>query len=906
MASKNKRSHRLLPTAALTLRGLSISKGPFQHKRKRHLPFSFPTRRYAPNQKFNTWRSERCLFEFTHVVAQILIRMAQKACLSDIFRITAKEFENSVATAFYEDAVLVQTATYKEVQELSLQISNVLRKKCGISPKTLGLYMDTCLELPPVILGILLSGHSFAPINLFSPTNVIKQFIRLANIKYILTNENWVEQVSKLFSEYGKTIQRHLLLNDVNTFTNNLMLCSIEEQTMSTVSKCFEKKQTDHYFQPAYVLCTSGTTGQPKIVTVPHSSIVPNIFHFRKLFSVCRSDKISMLSPLTFDPSIVEMFLALTSGAALVLFSGSVKRNPHLLLDTLFNVAGVTIMQATPSLLYQFDATDLQNIMFSPSSSLKLLSIGGEQCPTYKTIKKWIHPKILHPSFRIFNLYGITEVSVWSTYFELPPEKIMNGTDERIPIGYPMIETSLALVSMDQTRILYTFEQSLTDNKISCIDAKVCCKQHNNKNAETEGYVWLGSSTRVCDIRCSNFEKSKLHEISFHELIGADKIPSNMVYRMTGDIVSFKLHVTSNNLLPECDQLYYVGRSDYQIKRNGKRMNLLHVKRVLENCVHVNVAHVTQITVTAVRKNNSFLVAFVVLEEFCEPSIESALDVVEKHAIACLESHSVPDKFLHIRKIPMTAHEKVDENVLRDIYHSRRYIKDKLSFKDIVCKTNSGHTTKELVKSTLIYCWNTCLKFENTPNLENLNSEIMSQNFIKLGGNSLLAVKFLTLVENLLPSKVKLPDLLTVLMQKTFSDLCLYVLTALETQFQNYTPKSLKRHCEDCVAKITPKKYTMVKNSDCSDYLTLSRGGKICNSLLLQPTIAHGTSHYSGIPNVQINNGWSYNTGKCIDASPLLVVSLHGKGEKAVIGWFLYLFHVLSKYFEQICFVFVI
>ncbi|KAG9331887.1 hypothetical protein JZ751_016625 [Albula glossodonta] len=69
----------------------------------------------------------------------------------------------------------------------------------------------------------------------------------------------------------------------------------------------------------AYILHTSGTTGSPKTVRVPHQCIMPNIQHLRDLFQVTPDDVVFMASPLTFDPSVVEMFLSLSSGACLLI-----------------------------------------------------------------------------------------------------------------------------------------------------------------------------------------------------------------------------------------------------------------------------------------------------------------------------------------------------------------------------------------------------------------------------------------------------------------------------------------------------------------------------------------------------------------------------------------------------------
>lgn len=77
------------------------------------------------------------------------------------------------------------------------------------------------------------------------------------------------------------------------------------------------------------------------------------ILFFRSILSVQSSDVVFLASPFTFDPSIVELFLALSSGAVLLLVTHAVKLSPHLLLKVLFTETEhpVTLLEATPSVI---------------------------------------------------------------------------------------------------------------------------------------------------------------------------------------------------------------------------------------------------------------------------------------------------------------------------------------------------------------------------------------------------------------------------------------------------------------------------------------------------------------------------------------------------------------------------
>jgi len=86
-----------------------------------------------------------------------------------------------------------------------------------------------------------------------------------------------------------------------------------------------EKNINRKWYRFAYAIATSGSTGIPKIVKVPHSCILPNIVDLRRILNVTNSDKIAQLTNFTFDPSIVEIFLSLFCAATLFMVSKSLK-----------------------------------------------------------------------------------------------------------------------------------------------------------------------------------------------------------------------------------------------------------------------------------------------------------------------------------------------------------------------------------------------------------------------------------------------------------------------------------------------------------------------------------------------------------------------------------------------------
>ncbi|XP_061093383.1 beta-alanine-activating enzyme isoform X2 [Conger conger] len=193
----------------------------------------------------------------------------------------------------------------------------------------------------------------------------------------------------------------------------------------------------------AYVLHTSGTTGLPKTVRVPHHCIVPNILHLRSLFQVTAEDVVFMASPLTFDPSVVEMFLSLSSGACLLIVPTVIKKVPDRLVQVLFKRHRITVLQATPTLLGRFGGRALRRVVLSAASPLRVLALGGEACPPLSVLRSW---RGEGNSTQFFNLYGTTEVSCWATCHQL---HLDNLSGEAVPLGSALMGTAVEVRDED-------------------------------------------------------------------------------------------------------------------------------------------------------------------------------------------------------------------------------------------------------------------------------------------------------------------------------------------------------------------------------------------------------------------------------------------------------------------------
>ncbi|XP_072476926.1 beta-alanine-activating enzyme isoform X3 [Notamacropus eugenii] len=338
-----------------------------------------------------------------------------------------------------------------------------------------------------------------------------------------------------------------------------------------------------------------------------------------------------MASPLTFDPSVVEIFLALTSGASLLIVPNAIKMLPSKLATVLFHHHHVTVLQATPTLLRRFGSQLIKSSILSATASLRVLALGGEAFPSLSVLRSWREEG---NKTKIFNIYGITEVSTWATCYRIPEEDLSStlGTESPVQLGFPLLGTVVEVRDTNGLPI-----------------------------QEGEGQVFLGGKKRVCF------------------LDDETTLPFGTM-RATGDFVTVK-----------GEAMFFLGRQDSQIKRHGKRINVERVQQVAEQICQVE-------SCTVIWYHQERLILFVVTKDGLVK--DGILGELQKH----LPSYAVPDDIMVIEALPFTSHGKIDVSELTKIYFNYTNL-----------KSNSNLKGKEELWERLQYLWKSSLRLLEDP-----------------------------------------------------------------------------------------------------------------------------------------------------------------------------------------------
>ena len=189
----------------------------------------------------------------------------------------------------------------------------------------------------------------------------------------------------------------------------------------------------------AYLIFTSGTTGRPNGVMVPHRGVVNTLRWRQARLDLGPDDRFLQTIPLSFDPSVWQIFGALMSGARQVLVTADERRDPATLVTTMER-RGITIADFPPSFLRQLvEVPGLAGL-----DRLRHVFAGGEALPP--EVRDRFLELLAGSGCELHNIYGPTEASIDATCWTCGPGR---GTDQPIPIGRPIANKRIRVVDAD-------------------------------------------------------------------------------------------------------------------------------------------------------------------------------------------------------------------------------------------------------------------------------------------------------------------------------------------------------------------------------------------------------------------------------------------------------------------------
>jgi amino acid adenylation domain-containing protein len=492
-------------------------------------------------------------------------------CIHQLFEEQVERTPDVIAVEFEG-----QQLTYRELNHRSNQLAHYLQK-LGVMPDVLvGICIERSLEMVVALLGVLKAGGAYVPLDPTYPTERISFVLQDAQVKVLVTQKSLASRLP----EHTATVV--CLDGDRETIAHSKVSISVEVKPNNL----------------AYVIYTSGSTGKPKGVLVSHKNAVNLLSSIKQKPGLTADDTFLAITTVSFDISVLEIFTPLIVGAQLVVVSREVAVDGTKLKQAI-NRYETTFMQATP-VTWQLLVAEQSSF----KNKLKIIS-GGEALPPD------LAQKLLSMGVELWNFYGPTETTIWSTGCQVQ-------TGERaITIGYPIANTQVYIL----------------DANLQQVPIGVPGELHIGGDGVTKGYL----------------DRPELTEQKFiSNPFSAD--PESKLYK-TGDLARF---------LPN-GQIECLGRIDYQVKVRGFRIELGEIEATMTNCPGVKQAIAI---VREDRANDKTLVGYFVPDLETGKAAHHQISELREFLKERLPNYMVPTQFMVLDAMPLTPNGKVDRRAL--------------------------------------------------------------------------------------------------------------------------------------------------------------------------------------------------------------------------------------------------
>ncbi|NEQ43675.1 MAG: amino acid adenylation domain-containing protein [Leptolyngbya sp. SIOISBB] len=471
------------------------------------------------------------------------------------------------------------TLTYQELDRRSSYLACDLREH-GLKPGDfVAICLNRSLEMVVAILGILKAGGAYVPLDPAYPEDRLAFMLADAAAPLILTQESLRSKlpttnatILHLEPGWGADAPQDISTPIIPTSPNAL----------------------------AYVNYTSGSTGQPKGVAIPHQGVLRLVLGAD--YTPLDGDRVLLqLAPISFDAATLELWGALLNGGHCVLFPGSGLPDPRDL-EWVLREYGVTTLWLTASLFNTL-------IMDAPEvlAPVQELLTGGEAL----SVSHIRRAQALLPETQLINGYGPTESTTFTCYYRIPHPLPADCTN--IPIGYPINRTQVYILDEQQQPVPLGQPGEL----------------YIGGDGLAQGYLNLPEKTA--------------------ERFVPDPFATDLQARLyrTGDMVQQR---------PD-GAIEFLGRQDNQVKLRGFRIELGEIETALMANELVHTALVLLREDTPGRKR---LVAYVTADNSDCPDPEELKAGLQNR----LAAYMVPEAIVVLDQIPLTPNGKADRRAL--------------------------------------------------------------------------------------------------------------------------------------------------------------------------------------------------------------------------------------------------
>lgn len=514
---------------------------------------------------------------------------------------SASKYPDREAISFKDRSI-----TYAELERESNKLAHALVALGIARGDRVGLYFDRGIESIISACGVLKTGAIYVPIDPSSPLRRVVYILEKCGIKSLLSTQEKLTKIVDAFPE-NSPLERIILMDKNDQYSGSIGSTQLING-YSVLREVGGNVPVVNVIDSdtAYILFTSGSTGNPKGVVISHLNSLTFVNSACDFFRIEKEDRFSNIAPLHFDMSIFDIFVAFKAGACVVIIPETIAIFPAKLAQYI-SEKKISVWNSVPSALSLL--ATYKNLATCDLSSLRLILFAGELFP----LKYLRFLREVIPGARFCNMYGQTEANS-STYYWV--DQLPADDREMLPIG----------------RALPNFEVFALDENGNYVDTP-----------EHEGELYVRAST----VASGYWNEPQKTENSFVKNPLRPDLHER-VYK-TGDLVR---RDSNGNYV-------FLGRKDHMIKSRGYRIEIGEIETVLCNHPEIKNAVVIPIPDELIGNRISAIVV-----PFTPGKITK--DDILKHCFAQLPKYMVPEVVELRDSVPMTSSGKIDRKKLSD------------------------------------------------------------------------------------------------------------------------------------------------------------------------------------------------------------------------------------------------
>ncbi|MGA9773579.1 MAG: amino acid adenylation domain-containing protein [Blastocatellia bacterium] len=493
--------------------------------------------------------------------------------IHDMFEAQAERAPGAMAVMSGEHGV-----TYHEINSRANRLARHLQS-LGVGPESrVAICVDRSVEMIVGLLGTLKAGAAYVPLDPSYPMERLAAIMEDSQAPLLLTQE---KQLDNLPSTYAHIV---CLDSDWDLIAGHSSDNIVSRATPDNL---------------AYIIYTSGSTGRPKGVMITHRGLLNSTcarLNYYEEPVAC----FLLLSSFAFDSSMAGIFGTLCQGGALLLPESDREYDPSYLTNFVAENR-VSHLLTVPSFYTEL----LEHVKGEHSACIKAVIVAGEACPQRLVT---IHRELM-PGASLFNEYGPTECTVWSTVFDC----LSGNPGLQVPIGRPIDNTQIYLL----------------DGAMMPVPEGVPGELYIGGEGLARGYL------HQADLTATTFVPNPF-----------SPQPGARLYK-TGDLARY---LDDGNIL-------FLGRSDFQIKVRGYRIEAQEIEGALSRHPAVRDAIVM---VKEDERGAKRLLGYLTLKLNHLVTTSELREFLKEQ----LPDYMVPSTFIILDALPLSPNGKVNRSAL--------------------------------------------------------------------------------------------------------------------------------------------------------------------------------------------------------------------------------------------------